>query len=82
MWEMSTKSRWGRPTASAAKAGGVTRLGPAHCTGEARLLNTGSVSQAKPCICTNTVEWPAQTAWMASPARDSIRGGVVRFCKR
>lgn len=57
-------------SASRATPGSITRRGPAHCTGKARALNTGSVSTLRPLIWSSTVECPIQVAVKSSgPAR-------------
>lgn len=71
-----TQSRvgpWNRTTAcseahaEACDARG-THLGPAHCTGEQRCENTGSVRKVKPSICTSRVAWPTHVTCTASSA--------------
>ena len=45
-------------SASSAIGGAWKRLGPAHCTGDARSAKTGSVSQNPPRNFSSSVEWP------------------------
>ncbi|CBJ35779.1 protein of unknown function (plasmid) [Ralstonia solanacearum PSI07] len=66
-----TASMSGR--SASAMGGGWNRLGPSHCTGEARSEKTGSVSQKTPRSLSSTVEWPN---------RNSVRSGAPSSASR
>ncbi len=53
--------------------GAWKRCGPAHCTGEARWENTGSVSQNWPLSFSSTVEWPRRNRLWSGAASKSAR---------
>ena len=54
---------------SCARSWPALHLGPIHCTGEHRSEKTGSVRNVTPSICTRTLAWPSQAAWMLSPVQ-------------
>ena len=57
---------------SAMEIGGAwKRFGSAHCTGDARSENTGSVSQNSPASLSSSVEWPRRNR-LASGAAASV----------
>ena len=53
-------ARKGAPVKGSATPGGCARRGPMNCTGDARSLNTGSVSTLSRPACTSIVAWPIQ----------------------
>ena len=88
---MITASIGGSPAMPS--GGGWKRFGPAHCTGDARSENTGSVSQNSPPSLSSSVEWPSRNRLASGAAARATassgatgigaRGTVVSgFCVR